>query len=362
MTRTLRWSMAAALAAGLSAGCTYYNAMWSAHRHAGDARQLERRGQPADARAQWAQAAAKTKTWQTDDALVLRAEGLAYSGACRDAVDLLPRARASVQDNTRRERIDLADAECALAGGAGGAGGGGGDPVHAETVLAAPLVSKNADRRSRAEFMAGRAAVLLLDYDAAATHFKRSREPGAAGRALVSEQQSRVARATQRADLAPIASELTRLLRTGSGTEEAKHVIELLNAVMGDAVTPGTRFRVAEIARDSLHAPALAGRLFLDAAAADTASLYAPKALIAALAVLPERRDSLVALLDARYAGSPYTRAFHGEPSVAYATAEESLARELGVQGGSTRSAGVSAVPFAAPVPGPRGPRFDPPR
>jgi len=46
MTRT-RWSMAAALAAGLSAGCTYYNAMWSAKRHASDARQLERRGQPA---------------------------------------------------------------------------------------------------------------------------------------------------------------------------------------------------------------------------------------------------------------------------------------------------------------------------
>jgi len=356
MTRTLRWSMAAALAAGLSAGCTYYNAMWSAKRHASDARQLERHGQPADARAQWAQAAARTKAWQTEDALVLRAEGLAYSGACRDAAALLARARASIQDWTRRERIDLADAECALAGG------GGGDPVHAEAVLAAPLASKNADRRSRAEFIAGRAAVLLRDYDAAARYFKRSREPGAAGRALVSEQQARAARATQRAGLAPIASELTRLLRSGSGTEEAKHVIELLNAVMGDAITPGTRFRVAEIARDSLHAPALAGQLFLDAAAADSASLYAPKALIAALAVLPERRDSLVALLDARYAGSPYTRAFHGQPSVAYATAEESLARELGVQGGSTSSAGVSAVPFAAPVPGPRGPRFDPPR
>jgi len=40
MTRTLRWSMAAALAAGLSSGCTYYNAMWSANRHASDARQL----------------------------------------------------------------------------------------------------------------------------------------------------------------------------------------------------------------------------------------------------------------------------------------------------------------------------------
>jgi len=52
---------------------------------------------------------------------------------------------------------------------------------------------------------------------------------------------------------------------------------------------------------------------------------------------------------------------FYGEPSVAYAAAEESLARELGVQGGVTRSSAVSAagVLFDAPVPGPRGPRFD---
>src|SRR5712692_350256 len=256
MTRTLRWSMAAALAAGLSAGCSYNNAMWSAKRHANDARQLEQHGQPSDARAQWAQAAAKAKAWKTDDALVLQAEGLAYSGACRDAADLIARARASVQDVTRRERIDLADAECALAGG---------DPAQAEAVLGAPLASRNADRRSRAEFIAGRAAALRLDYDAAITHFKRSRAPGATGRALVSEQQLLVVRATRRTDLAPIAGELTRLLRIVSGTEEASHVLELLTTVMGVAETPAARFRAAELARDSLHAPALAAQLFLDA-------------------------------------------------------------------------------------------------
>jgi len=112
-----------------------------------------------------------------------------------------------------------------------------------------------------------------------------------------------------------------------------------------------------------LHAPALAGQLFLDAVAADSTSLYAPKALIAALAVLPERRDSLVAVLDSRYAGSPYTRVFHGQPSVAYAAAEDSLARELGVKGGAMRSNAMSTgVLFDAPVPGPRGPRFDRPQ
>jgi len=332
MSRALRWSVAAALAAGLSAGCSYFNGMWSAKRHASDARQLERRGQPSDARAQWAQAAAKAKRWQTPDAVLIQVEGLAYSGACGDAAELIARARV----------------ECALVGG---------DPARAEAALAAPLVSRNAARRSRAEHVAGRAAAIRLDYDAAANHFKRSREPGSAGRALVAEQQLLIVRATQRADLPAIATELARLLRTVSGTEEASHVLELIAHVRGVSETPAARFRTAEIARDSLHTPALAGQLFLDAVAVDSASLYAPKALIAALALLPERRDSLVALLDSRYAASPYTRVFHGEPSVAYAAAEDALARDLGVQ--STRIPGISAgVLFDPPVPGPRGPRL----
>jgi hypothetical protein len=355
VTRTLRWSVTGAVAAGLSAGCSYYNAIWYAKRHANDARRLEQHGQPSDARAQWAQAAAKTKAWKTDDAFVLRVEGLAYSGACRDAAEQIDRARAGVQDATRRERIDLADAECALAGG---------DPVHAEAALAGPLVSKNADRRSRAEYLAGRTAAVRLEYDAATIHFQRSREPGAAARALVSEQQRLIGRATQRADLTPIATELARLLRGVSGTDEASRVLEFLTAVMRVSETAAARFRAAEIVRDSLHAPALAGQLFLEAAAADSTSLYAPKALIAALVVLPDRRDSLAALLDSRYAASPYTRVFHGEPSVAYAAAEDSLARELGVPGGGTgaRSTAVpTGVLFDAPVPGRRGPRLDGP-
>ena len=144
---------------------------------------------------------------------------------------------------------------------------------------------------------------------------------------------------------------------TVSGAEEASHVLELLAHVTGVSETPAARFRTAEIARDSLHAPALAGQLFLEAVAVDSASLYAAKALIAALALLPERRDSLITLLDSRYAASPYTRVFHGEPSVAYAAAEDALARELGVQ--SARIPGMSAgVLFDPPVPGPRGPRL----
>src|SRR3989449_4623123 len=179
MTPRLRWSALALVAGLLGSGCSYRNAMWSAGRHAKDARQLEQRGQPSEARTQWAQAAAKAKAWRTDDAVVLQAEGLAYSGACRDAAEPIARARPRVHDATLRERIDLADAECALAGG---------DPARAEATLAAPLASKNADRRPRAEYVARRAAPLRLDYRAAAPHFMRSREPAAAGGGPVAPQ------------------------------------------------------------------------------------------------------------------------------------------------------------------------------
>jgi len=176
----------------------------------------------------------------------------------------------------------------------------------------------------------------------------------------VAQQQLLIARASRRSDLTPIATELTRLLRTVSGTDDASRLLELLTHVMVVPETPATRFRTAEIARDSLHAWPLAGQMFLETAAADAGSLYAPKALIAALVVLPERRDSIAALLDSRYAASPYTRVFHGEPSVAYAAAEDSLARELGMQVARSPAAS-SGVLFDAPVRGPRGPRLDRP-
>jgi len=132
-------------------------------------------------------------------------------------------------------------------------------------------------------------------------------------------------------------------------------LLSLLTQVMADAETPAARFHRAEVARDSLHAPALAAQMFLDAAAREPASLYAPKALIAALAVWPDRRDSIVAVLDSRYGESPYTRAFRGEASLAYAAAEDSLAKALGVP--TARIVPTLAVPrFGVPSPGPRGP------
>jgi len=126
--------------------------------------------------------------------------------------------------------------------------------------------------------------------------------------------------------------------------------------------TPGWAFRAAELARDS-GATRLAGRLFLELAAAHPTSLFAPKALVAALPLLPDRHDSIIGVLDAAYPGSPYTRALHGEASAAYAAAEDSLARELGVRlGGAGPVPGTGTGRTVFPrLTGPRGPWLERP-
>ena len=455
-----------------SAGCAYYNAMWSAERYAKDARKAERRGQLSEARSHWAQAAVKAERvalrhprsrW-ADDALTLQAEGLARSGACDEAADIIKRVRESVQDRALLERVALVSAECALSAR---------QPMQAEAALAPALASRDESRRSRAELLAGQTAAQRLDYDAAVTHFERSRETaarpararalieaertaeaarviesltgpefeadradllarlatagrgggggeggpdtasetldrllargkhipfqeqarlligdadrrlahgdydaasaryrraaaiapagtGEAGLAALGIQRVLLAGARERSDLKPIEAELARL-SLEPGAVAAKRILDLVRQTAIIPETPAAGFRAAEFARDSLGAPALAGSLFLELAARDTASLYAPKALVAAIALLPERHDSIVGVLDTTYPASPYTRAFHGEPSVAYAAAEDSLARALGVQ--IARSvvapAGVGGGRVDLPVAGPRGPHLE---
>lgn len=446
-------------------GCAYYNAMWSAEQYAKGARKLEGRGQESEARSQWAQAAAKAEAvvakhprsrW-ADDALVLQAEGLARSGSCDEAEEVIVRARVLAKDGALRERVELADAQCALAAGR---------PVQAEAALRGVLPSRDQSRRSRAEYYAGVAAGLRLDHAAAAEHLRRSREPAArparayallelgraadaaavineigadptlaveradllsrlsvvggpelasstldrlltrrvpfaeqarlltadgdrraahghyqeaearyrraisvgglasneATTAYVRMQRLAIMQATRRSDLTPVIEELRNLSQGERANAEAKQLLNLVTPVAAQPPsTAGARFHIAERVRDSLGAPALAGQLFLDVAAADTGSLYAPKALVAALPLLPGRRDSIIAVLETEYAGSPYTRALHGEASVAYAVAEDSLARELGVEVARVAGGPPSGLRFAPPIPRVRGPRLEEP-
>lgn len=138
---------------------------------------------------------------------------------------------------------------------------------------------------------------------------------------------------------------------------EARATSRILELVAGPHQTIPVAFRAAEVARDTLLAPALATRIFLTIAADHPQSLFAPKAMVSALALDPPARDSIVRDLTTVYATSPYTRAFLGQPTPAYAVAEDSLAHALGVQLAAVRPVGVTR--WAPPVVGPRGPPLD---
>jgi hypothetical protein len=166
---------------------------------------------------------------------------------------------------------------------------------------------------------------------------------------------------TDSAALGILIGEARGLERSAVGapaTDAARAAARVLRLVAGPHETVAAEFQSAEIARDSLGAAPLAARLFLDIARRHPESLFAPKALLAALALDPPGRDSILRTLESTYAASPYTLAFRGAPSPAYAAAEDSLARALGVVAGPSASA-TRAAP--APVPGPRGPMLEEP-
>src|SRR5205809_1044213 len=170
-------------------------------------------------------------------------------------------------------------------------------------------------------------------------------------------------RAERPDELAAVARRLTGLLQSGPGgpvgTEALAFQETVQRVLVLDASGDAALFRAAELARDSLGSAPLAGRLFLRIVTLAPSSLFAPKALVAAAGLLPESHDSLVALLSSRYPTSPYTLAVRGEASPAYAAAEDSLARALGLELRSPSLAVAATV--RPPVPGRRGPTLDAP-
>ncbi|HVM66558.1 MAG TPA: hypothetical protein VMU14_16935, partial [Acidimicrobiales bacterium] len=178
--------------------------------------------------------------------------------------------------------------------------------------------------------------------------------------AVVRTLRVQVAAAESLGAMRAIESRLRTLVQSGAigGAGADAHALTSVLQRIDSAGEGGDAalFQAAELARDSLSAPRLAASLFLDFARRRAGSLFAPKAIVAAAALMPAKRDSLLGVLPARYAGSPYTLALQGEVSPAYAAAEDSLARALGVAVGLP---GVIASRVAAPVPGPRGPPLD---
>jgi hypothetical protein len=161
-----------------------------------------------------------------------------------------------------------------------------------------------------------------------------------------------------------LSARVADLTETTSGAvqAEARDLQRRIDAARQGDTAEIAAFRAAEIVRDSLDAPALAAALFRRFAERHPASLFAPKALIAAGQLQPETLDSVTTVLQARYAESPYALAFRGAPSPAFQATEDSLAVALGVarpNAQATRALAVLRV--AAPRTGPRGPELDPP-
>jgi len=121
----------------------------------------------------------------------------------------------------------------------------------------------------------------------------------------------------------------------GAPAREAQPAARLLDrafVLARDTVVPDASwFLRAEILRDSLGAAPLAARDFAEMARRFPASPWTPKALLAAIAAGHPAADSLRALLDLRYAQSPYRRAALGlpDPPAAYAALEDSLTRAI---------------------------------
>jgi hypothetical protein len=458
----VRWL--ALLGTPLAAGCVYYNAMWSAEHHERLARRHERRGQVNEARGQWLRAAVKAESvhvrhpasrW-ADDAWVLHAEALVRGGACVQARPAIAVALDAAGTDDLRERAALAAAECALHLGA---------PGEAGRYAAAALASRDDDRRSRARYLAARAAEARGDVAGALALYAASRErvagparvrlllaagqavsavalfdtiaagpflesewtelvaatAAAAGTARGSQaldvvlERMRVPRAararllladghrrfaageftaardryqraaaaagdlpegedarvralrcaaalaTATAALHTVRDELVALGRASSrpgAGPEGTALAALLARILDADTTATAAFTAAELARDSLRNPVVAGELFVAYARARPTSLFAPKALVAALTLDPRTADSLRAALDAAYPESPYRLALRGAPSPGYAALEDSLARAFGLTAVAPAAAAfVSRV--VAPAPGARGPWWD---
>ena len=221
----------------------------------------------------------------------------------------------------------------------------------------ARLLIADGDRLRRARHFDRAAA----RYAAAVTLAPDSAEAGIARlHALLGD----LAQARDPADLDSAAGRLAQLTAAAGDVrlDEARDLAQRLADLRREDGPEVAAFRAAELARDSLDAPALAAALFLRFAARSPQSLFAPKALIAAGQLQPERLDSVRAVLAARYPESPYTLAWRGADSPAFEALEDSLAVTLGVaQPRALAAAAAIAVRIAAPRTGPRGPELDPP-
>jgi hypothetical protein len=188
-------------------------------------------------------------------------------------------------------------------------------------------------------------------------------DSGEADRAGVAHLQVRVAEVSSIDSILVIDAQLAPYVERGAGVDDARHLRGLLKRITADPDTTVTGvFRAGELARDSLYARTLAASLLLDFARRHPASVFAAKAIVAAIPLTPEHADSLTNELGARYAASPYSLALRGAPSPGFDAAEDSLARLFGLRGVTSAAQAVPrfAATWSPPQTGRRGPLLDP--
>jgi hypothetical protein len=144
----------------------------------------------------------------------------------------------------------------------------------------------------------------------------------------------RLARTASVSDLPPIAKELNQRIEGRSILAgEAGQLLESVTGILaaGDSAAAGAPqadlrlFLAAEAARDSLAAPQLAASLFRAIVEATPESPYAPKAILAGQALDSVWGASVLPLLEARYAASPYVAFLQGDEPYGYRELEDSL-------------------------------------
>lgn len=170
---------------------------------------------------------------------------------------------------------------------------------------------------------------------------------GFAERARLALTRQRLASVSSPQELRAVAGELDqRIAARGTAAAEAAQLREQVTRVLtaadsaaaGGAQADLRLFLAAESARDSLAAPRLAGSLFRAIVETMPESPYAPKAILAAKVLDPEWGESALALLEGRYALSPYVAMLRGEEPYGYQELEDSLqtfARGLDLRAGA---------------------------
>lgn len=242
----------------------------------------------------------------------------------------------------------------------------------AGAVPASGIVGRLVPRRVR--LTSGARARLLLDDgrrllgagDAAGAQQRFLEAVAAAPDSLEADQarvaglRARVAQFTTLDSVSGVANDLAPYAARGGGVAEARRLQAVLTQVMSSDTTVAEVFRAGELARDSLDANPLASALLLGFARREPRSLFAPKAILAALPLNPDGADSLTGVLDRQYATSPYTLAMRGAPSPGFLVAEDSLARLFGLRSTRVETGPRAVATWAVPLTGKRGPLLDP--